>query len=103
MLVMMGGRFDESNNGERKNIMSRIMTPFGRPIVRAVVTVDHNGQIQVSAVRLGVAVKDIPLSVIEACSLLSNALAGTLQGILAGTHTKQPGKEAQDNGATDKQ
>lgn len=80
--------------------MNRIVTPFGRPVVRATIIVDHNGQMQVSAVRVGVAVKDTPLSIIEACSLLANALAGTLHGISSGAATR---KETSDNGATDKQ
>lgn len=75
--------------------MSRIVKPFGRPVVRAMITMDHQGQIQVAAVRLGVAVPDVPLNALEACALLSNALAGTLQGICATVTTR---KDVFDNG-----
>ena len=66
----------------------KIVMPFGRPVLRAMVVVDHHGQMQVTAARVVLTgnrntmmYKDMPLSPLEACSLLSNAVAGTLQAM----------------------
>jgi len=79
-----------------------IIKPFGKPVVRAMVVIDQHGQISIAAARIDpLGVKDVPLSPLEACSLLTTAVAGTLQALTK--PQQQPRKDIVDNGTTDKQ
>jgi len=83
--------------------MSRIVKPGGRPVAQATLTLDHHGQMQISAVRIDRAGKPVPMSLVEALALLSNAVTSTLAGMAGNAVQAAPLREDRDNGTAEQQ